>query len=209
MKIDILTVGPLAVNCYIVVDEHSSRCIVIDPGDDPDRIISFIENKGYQPVKILFTHAHIDHVCCAADVIDHFKVPFYFGEHERPIVQMIPIQAEWFNFTFRSLPDNYTTLKENQVVRCDGFELKVLHTPGHSPGSVCFYTPGSLFSGDVLFKDSIGRTDIYGGEPQALIESIQNKIFTLPDETIVYPGHGPTTTIGWEKQHNPFVRLAE
>ncbi|HHJ53101.1 MAG TPA: MBL fold metallo-hydrolase [Caldithrix abyssi] len=205
MKIETITVGPLAVNCYLAVDEQTSACLIIDPGDDPQRVISHVEQRGYQPQKVLFTHGHIDHVCRAARVIEHFEVPFYFGEHEKPIVDMLPVQAEWFNFEFIPLPSDYRPLSEGQTVTCGNVEFRVLHTPGHSPGSVCFYAPGTLLSGDVLFRDSIGRTDIYGGDMSALIHSIRSKIFTLPEETIVYPGHGPTTTVGWEKAHNPFV----
>ncbi len=206
MHIETLTLGPFAVNCYVVADENN-HCLLVDPGDEADRIISFIADQGYIPEKVVITHVHIDHLRTAGDIIRHYGIPFYVGEFASGLLGSVALQGQMFGLDFSPLPDDYATLNEGDTLNCGSMRFSVLHTPGHSPDSICLYVPGHLFAGDVLFRESIGRTDLHGGSYDTLIDSIRNKLFTLPDDTIVYPGHGPSTTIGWEKIHNPFLQI--
>ena len=205
MRIHTITVGPFEMNCYLVVDEQAATCLLIDPGDEPQRIIRFIEENNYLPQRIINTHAHIDHARRVGDIQKYFDIPYYLGEGDLPLLKSLADQAKLFGLNTSDTPEISAFLKDGESFSLGNIRFSLFHTPGHSPGSFCLYTPGHVFVGDVLFRDSIGRTDLYGGSLETLLHSIRSKLFTLPDETIVYPGHGPTTTIGYEKQNNPFL----
>ncbi len=209
MKIITIVVGPLQTNCYLIGDEAHGQCMIIDPGDDISEIITAVEERNWKPLKIIATHAHIDHVGRLKELQQHYNLPFYMGEEDLPILNMLGSQSQMFGLPNSGLPDISAYLHHKQNIPCGSLSFTVLHTPGHSPGSLSLYAPGALFAGDVLFKESIGRTDIIGGNYRQLIQSIQNQLLTLPDETVVYPGHGPTTTIAHEKQFNPFLKNTE
>ena len=206
MHIETITVGPFEMNCYVLSDDDSRECIVIDPGAEIEKIVQYIRGRDLKPVSIFATHAHIDHVGYASDIIKELQVPFYMGEADLPILDTLKGQAEMFGLQVseKPVPDSYFT--DGQIINFSGREIKALHTPGHSPGSFSFYIAGSLIVGDVLFYNSIGRTDLYKGDYNTLIGSIKEKIFTLPDDTIIYPGHGPDTSVGREKANNPFFQ---
>ncbi|MBN2424450.1 MAG: MBL fold metallo-hydrolase [Calditrichaceae bacterium] len=205
MKIHQFTVGPFEMNSFIVSEDDKADCFIIDAGDEEDRIIEFIEKNHYNPVAIINTHGHIDHTRRAFEFQSHFNIPFWMGEDDQPLLESLKNQGIAFGMDVAGLPHLETYLTDGQKIKLGRITFTVLHTPGHSPGSMSLYTPGHIFVGDVLFKDSIGRTDLYGGDYKTLMKSIREKILPLPDETIVYPGHGPTTTIGREKKQNPFL----
>ncbi|MBD3225329.1 MAG: MBL fold metallo-hydrolase [Caldithrix sp.] len=205
MYVHRLTVGPFEMNCYIVYDESNSECLLIDPGDEPDRIIDTIRDMNLVPKRIISTHAHIDHIRFLSDIQKHYDIPYYLFEGDLPLLESLNDQGILFGLKTSSAPEVNGFLKEEQNIELGQQSFRIIHTPGHSPGSISLYGSGSLFCGDVLFKDSIGRTDLYGGNYDLLLKSIKEKLLTLPDNTIVYPGHGDTTTIEREKNHNMFL----
>lgn len=205
MRIKTITVGPFEMNCYVVAAENAAECLIIDPGDEPERIIRLIEENDLRPTRIINTHNHIDHIRHVKKVQDYFHIPFYLCEDDLPLLESIKSQGLMFGLSASEPPDVSGFLKEGDSFDLQTKKFQIFHTPGHSPGSICIYVPGHVFVGDVLFRDSIGRTDLPGGSYEVLMNSIRNKLLTLPDETIVYPGHGPVTTIGREKQYNPFI----
>ncbi|MCD6306675.1 MAG: MBL fold metallo-hydrolase [Deltaproteobacteria bacterium] len=185
-----LTVGPYQANCYILGDKNTGEGLVIDPGDEVFRVVKEIAHLELAIRYILITHGHIDHVGGARDLRRIAKAPVWIH----------PLDAPGLGFK----PDG--NLSEGQKIRLGCYTIKVIHTPGHSPGGVCFYTAGAVFTGDTLFAGSIGRTDFPGGNHHQLIRGVIEKIFPLGDETRVYPGHGPVTTIGRERKTNPFFQ---
>ncbi len=209
MRIFKLAVGPFEMNSYIVAEDQSENCLLIDPGDEPDRIFAEMENKHLKPQRIVLTHAHIDHVRYLAAVKDALKIPVFIHENDLPLLEGLNEQALFFGLDTSPVPEVDGFLQNGDVFRIGKMEFKVLHTPGHSPGSICLYSMGHVFVGDVLFKESIGRADLYGGNLKQLIRSIKENLLTLPDETVVHPGHGKETTIGQEKSKNPFLQNLE
>lgn len=205
MKIQQIPVGPFEMNCYIVTEDNHPNCLIIDPGDEPERLIHYIDEHQLKPARIINTHNHIDHTRRVSDIQNYYKIPFHIGEDDLPLLESLKDQGLLFGLDASPLPAVSGFLKDGDTFKLVEKTFTALHTPGHSPGSICLYTPGHVFVGDVLFRDSIGRTDLYGGNYQALLKSIREKLLTLPEETIVYSGHGPTTTIGREKKHNPFL----
>jgi len=205
---EVLATGPLQCNCQILGDEASKTALVIDPGDDIPEIEQIIERHGLRVEKILFTHAHFDHIGRAADLKRSTGAPTWLHRLEVPVLDSLDQQAAWLGSepTEKVGIDHY--YDEGDVVEFAGHQLQVLFTPGHSPGSVSFYIPSRerLIVGDALFRDSIGRTDLPGGDTQQLLDSIRDKILMLPDDTAVFPGHGPGTTIGRERTRNPFLQ---
>ena len=208
MQVEQIPVGAFEMNCYIVAPDKEKSCLIIDPGDEPERIITYINEHKLTPDRILLTHCHIDHARRAADVQKYFNIPLYAGEADVPLLESLNEQAALFGMDRTELPEINGFLDDGEHFSTAGFEYTVFHTPGHSPGSFCVHIKGSVFVGDVLFFDSIGRTDLYGGSYPVLMQSIKEKLLVLPDETVVYPGHGPATTIGREKQNNPFLNPA-
>lgn len=209
LQIKTFTFNPFSENTYIVYNGNQ-QCWIIDPGCYTDieiqTLIAFIQNNQLKPQAIINTHAHIDHILGVEALTSKFNIPFYLHRAEEMIFSMAPQSAAMFGFKFRpitTLPEWYS---DDETFSLGDDYVKVIHTPGHSPGSVSFYNEigAWMVGGDVLFQGSIGRTDLPGGHHQTLIETIKTKIFTLPQNTIVYPGHGAATNVGYEQQNNPF-----
>ena len=208
MTHDVLATGPLQCNCQILGDEESKTALVIDPGDDIPDIEQLLDRRGLRVAKILFTHAHFDHIGRAAQLKRSTGAPTWLHKLEIPVLESLDQQAAWIGVEPAEKVDIDNYYDEGDVIEFAGHELRVLFTPGHSPGSVSLFMPRleRLIAGDVLFRDSIGRTDLPGGDTQQLLDSIRDKVLTLPDDTAVFPGHGPSTTIGRERRQNPFLR---
>jgi hydroxyacylglutathione hydrolase len=200
-----LETGAFAANCYLAACEQSRRGILIDPGADAGSIIRLVREKEITVAYLVCTHGHIDHIGAAAAVREALGAPLYIHQADSDMLRH-PHDALGFygDKAEPAQPDGF--LEEGCELACGSFTLKVLSTPGHSPGSVCLYGEGVLFSGDTLFAGSIGRTDFPGGDFGQIISSIKTKLLVLPEETVVYPGHGPATTIAEEKRYNPFLR---
>ena len=200
-----LSVGPLQVNCFVVACQRTREAMVIDPGEDGPRILQLAESNGYQVKKIVNTHGHFDHIGANQPVKDATGAVLMMHEADLPLLQNARNHAQAYGLTVSPSPDPDKFLNEGDVFSVGEQSFSVFHVPGHSPGSICLLSDGHLFVGDVLFAGSVGRTDLPGGDFDALIEGVREKLFRLPAETIVHPGHGPDTTIGREKQMNPFV----
>ncbi|MFN8007119.1 MAG: MBL fold metallo-hydrolase [Terriglobia bacterium] len=206
MILETIPVGPLQCNCYILGCEQSQEAIVIDPGEDADLILPILEKHQLKVKFILTTHAHIDHVGDLETVRAKTGAEALLHEKDLMLYDNLPIQAAWLGLAIppKAKINNY--VHEGDALQFGRHRGEILYTPGHTPGSVCLYLSeqsGRLFAGDTLFRRSIGRTDLWGGSYESIIQSIHDKLFALDDETVVYPGHGPITTIGEEK-HNPF-----
>lgn len=211
IKVFSFTFNPFEENTYILV-APSDECIIIDPGcfDENERIElrTFIQSNHFQPVRLINTHCHIDHILGNAFVAEEYKVSLEIHEGELPVLHAGMTVAGMYGIPYNPSPSPKGFLKEGDEINFGGNTLRILLTPGHSPASICLYneTDKWIIAGDVLFYESIGRTDLPGGNYNALIKSIKTQLFTLPDDTIVYPGHGPKTTIGYEKMFNPFLQ---
>lgn len=211
LQIKSFAFNPFSENTYVVFNENKNAYL-IDPGNYTDAetaaLEQFIENQGLKIQNILLTHAHIDHVLGLQKMYDRFQVPVLLHEIEKEILDRNPMNAVKFGFVFQPFEGEIQFIKENEILKLDEIEFKILHVPGHSPGSVAFHSEAEklVISGDVLFEGSIGRTDLYKGNHEQLLESIQTKLFVLADETKVYSGHGNHTTIGFEKNYNPFFK---
>ena len=201
--------NPFSENTYVVYNDHKNA-FIIDPGNfttEETRLLqNFIEENGLKIQNILLTHAHIDHVLGLQTVYNLYNVPVLLHETEKEILDRNPMDANRFGFFFKPFEGEIQFLKENEVLKLDEDEFKILHVPGHSPGHIAFHNEAQKFvvSGDVLFEGSIGRTDLYKGNHEQLLESIRTKLFILDGDTKVYNGHGNPTTIGFEKDYNPF-----
>ena len=205
MKYEMLIVGPLETNCYLVYCQDSLECAVVDPGAEADRIFLMIARKNLKPELILNTHGHIDHIGANKDVKEKYNIPLYLHSADSPMLENVQ-QSEMAIFLGAMdspPPDNL--LNDGDKIKIGKSSLRVIHTPGHSPGSVSFLGDGFLISGDTLFFGGVGRTDLPGGSWKDMESSIKNKILTMPDEMVVLPGHGPSTTVGQEKRANPFI----
>ena len=199
-------VGMLLSNSYVLYDETSREAIIIDAGDDAWKILESIQENKLKVRGIYATHCHFDHVLAVDDLRDTLGCEFYIHPGDKEILESMQEHTKMFlgiDVPAPPKPDGF--VDEGQVIKIGQYEVKVLHTPGHSPGSVCYHVENLLFSGDTLFRASIGRTDGPGGDARKIVESIQMKLFTLPDDINVLPGHGPATSIGYEKEYNPFV----
>jgi hydroxyacylglutathione hydrolase len=205
MHIETIVVGMFATNCYLLTDPQTSQAVLIDPGAEADRVIKKVEDKQIKLQYIVNTHCHIDHACEVAQVQKYFNVPFYIHEEEAPLLKMLPEQGRLFGLVVKDTPTVTAYIKDGEVLQFGNMKGRVLHTPGHSPGGISINFDNHLFVGDCLFMDSIGRTDLYRGDYDQLIHSIKTKLLTFDDSVTVYPGHGPSTTIGREKALNPFL----
>ncbi len=205
------TFNPIQENTYVLSAENGDCCI-IDPGcyfeEERNELVRFIQSKNLKPVYLLNTHCHLDHVFGNKFVSETWQLPLYLHETEKMVLSFAPKSADMYGLPFENYNGAMKWLNPGNVIKTGGNELKVLFTPGHSPGSVSFYNEkdGYVISGDVLFSGSIGRTDLPGGDYDQLERSIKTELYTLPDETKVYSGHGGGTSIGYEKHNNPFVR---
>ncbi|MGC9158124.1 MAG: MBL fold metallo-hydrolase [Terracidiphilus sp.] len=208
MILETFPVGPLACNCTILGDQESGEAIVIDPGDEVGRIHRRLAELGLRLKQILVTHAHIDHVGGALKLKRLTGAPVLLNENDLPLLEMMAAQAAWLGVATPETAPPDEGLAEGQQVGLEHYAARVLHTPGHTQGSIClhFAPLKLLIAGDTLFAGSIGRTDLPGGDYGQIIESIQNRLLLLPDETRVLTGHGPATTIGQERRSNPFLR---
>jgi glyoxylase-like metal-dependent hydrolase (beta-lactamase superfamily II) len=211
MKVTCLTFNPFEENTYLLHDD-TNECVVIDPGcyekEEREQLKKYIEDNGLKVVRLLNTHCHIDHVLGNQFVADTYNVGLEIHPDDEQTLRAVTAYAPSYGFQqyAETLPTAF--LKEGDAVKFGNTELQVLFTPGHAPGHIVFYNgPEKIcIGGDVLFQNSIGRTDLPGGDFDTLINSIKDKLFALPDDVTVYPGHGPETTIGHEKRHNPFLR---
>ncbi len=202
-----LTVGSLEVNCYILACERTKEGIVIDPGDEPQEILRAIASEGVSVREIVATHGHFDHIGSAREVQQALRVPFAIHRDDLFLVENLEDAAALFGVKVGPPPEVTRFLSEEDEVRFGDEALRVLHTPGHSPGGITLLRNGLAIVGDCLFAGGIGRTDMPGQSHATLLASIRDKLLTLDDATEVYPGHGPPTTVGDERRYNPFLKL--
>ncbi len=202
-----LTTGPFAENGYLVADPESREAVIVDPGEEAALFLARLKSEGWAPRAIWITHGHIDHVAGVAEIRAETGVPVLLHPADRPLYDNAPHQAMMFGLRMDAPPPPDRDLTDDLTLNVGGCAFQVIHVPGHSPGHVAFVADGVCLSGDVLFAGSIGRTDLPGGDTETLMTSIRDRMFGLPDDTVVWPGHGPATTIGEEKRTNPFVRL--
>ena len=200
-----LVVGPLQVNCYIVADENTKEAIVIDPGDDAEEILNVLADKGLTARYIVNTHAHFDHTGANGKLKDSTGAQLLLHEADALLLRSASNQARMFGMDAAPSPNADRFIKQGDVITVGSLSLKVLHPPGHSPGGISLAGDGMVFTGDTLFQGSIGRTDLPGGDLATLLASVKANIMGLPDDTSVYPGHGPDSTVGEEKRENPFL----
>jgi hydroxyacylglutathione hydrolase len=207
MILEMLTVGPFQENCYIIGDEQTGTGALVDPGDEGARIALAVEHTGLDIGQIIITHAHIDHVGAVAALADEYACPVLMHAEAEPMLQQLPTQAMMMGLRFGKVPTVDRHIEDEEVLDVGGLRLRSLYTPGHAPGHLAFYLEdeGLVLSGDALFAGSVGRTDLFGGDMDLLMRSINERLLTLPDETRVLSGHGPETTIGEERAHNPFL----
>jgi hydroxyacylglutathione hydrolase len=206
MFLETLLVGPLGVNCYIIGDDKTREAIIIDPGGNAKDIFAAIEKNKLKIKAIANTHAHFDHVGALHSMRAQSQAPFVLHEDEVPILKTAQTYAAMFGLAIPPQSPPERLVRDGDSIEVGGISLKVLHTPGHTPGGICLLHENHVFVGDTLFQGSIGRTDFPGGDYATLMRSIRDKLMPLSDDTIVHPGHGAATTIGEEKTLNPFLR---
>ena len=210
LSVKTFTFNPIQENTYVVFNEKDA-CAIIDPGcyfgNERRALEAFIEEEALSPKFLLNTHCHLDHVFGNKFIHERYGLELHISEQEKQMLDLAPASGLQWNMPFENYRGKLHFLKEGGVISIGEDEFQIIWAPGHSPGSLCFYcqTQDFILSGDVLFRLSIGRTDLPGGDYDTLISSIREKLFILPDHTIVYPGHGEPTTIGYEKKHNPFL----
>jgi len=207
MILEMLTVGPFQENCYVIGDQESGVGAIVDPGDEAARIALAVEQTNLEIAQILITHAHIDHVGAVATLAEEYACPVLMHAEAEPMLKQLPTQAMMMGLRFGKLPTVDRHIEDEEVLEVGKLRLESRYTPGHAPGHLAFYveSEGLVLSGDALFAGSVGRTDLFGGDADLLMRSINERLLTLPEETRVYPGHGPGTTIGDERAYNPFL----
>jgi glyoxylase-like metal-dependent hydrolase (beta-lactamase superfamily II) len=203
----IIPVGPLQCNCSIIGDETTAEAMVIDPGDDIETILAILRENKLQVKQIVITHAHIDHVGGAMKLRAHTGAPILLNQNDYALLKMLDVQATWIGVAAPGNVSIEADIADGDSLQTGNLKANVMHTPGHTEGSVCLYFPAEklLIAGDTLFARSIGRTDLPGGSYEKIMRSLHNRVMTLPDETVVIPGHGQRTTIGEEREGNPFL----
>jgi hydroxyacylglutathione hydrolase len=204
---EILPVGPLQCNCSIIGDETTREAMVIDPGDEIEDILALVRKHNLEVQQIVITHAHIDHVGGAMKLRAATGAPILLNQNDYALLKMLDAQAAWIGVPAPGKVDIDHSITSGETVSAGSHSAQILHTPGHTEGSICLYFPAEkkLIAGDTLFAGSIGRTDLPGGSTQKIMRSLHNTVLALPDDTIVIPGHGPSTKIGEERATNPFL----
>lgn len=205
LVVDQMSVGPLQVNCFIVTCRKTKEAMVIDPGEEGERILHVAEKQDLKIRKVVNTHGHFDHIGANLHIVEKTGAELLIHADDLPLLQNARSHAEVYGLSVAASPEPDRLLGQGDTFQVGELSFRVFHVPGHSPGGICLLTEGHLFVGDVLFSGSIGRTDLPGGDFDSLVEGVRERLFALPDETIVHPGHGPDTTIGRERQINPFV----
>jgi glyoxylase-like metal-dependent hydrolase (beta-lactamase superfamily II) len=206
---EIFPVGMLACNCSILGDESTGEAVVVDPGDNVEQVQEILAKHRLRVKYIVATHAHIDHVGGIEKLKQATGAPVLMHQRDLPLYQNLALQAEWLGVPVPDMTEIDQFLKEGDTLRCGSLSLEVLHTPGHSPGSLSLHMAGEnqrILSGDTLFQGSIGRTDLWGGSWDEILRSIRERLLIFPDQTPVFPGHGAPTTIGDERESNPFLQ---
>lgn len=208
IRVEVMVVGSVSTNCYFLINEETKEALIVDPGASAEAISARMKEMGVCPKAILLTHGHFDHILAAEDLKEAFQIPIYASEKEKAT-----LNDPSMNLTIGFLRKNYVMdadiyCKEGEILSLAGCEIQVLETPGHTPGGCCYYLPAEqmVFTGDTLFCESVGRTDFKGGSYAEICRSIKEKLFVLPEKTVCYCGHGEPTEIGYEKEHNPYVR---
>lgn len=211
LTIETFTFNPYQENTYLLIDQEGN-CVIIDPGmhslQEQSYFKDFIVNNNLKPTLLLNTHCHIDHVLGNHFIHENWGLKPNFHEFDVPVLVSVENYAPQMGFRYETSPIPETFIQDKEIIEFGGHKIEAIFAPGHSPGHLCYYIDDQkiLIGGDVLFQNSIGRTDLPGGDHQTLLNSIQKRIYRLPEDVEVYPGHGPTTTIGFEKNTNPFVR---
>ena len=204
LKIFQKSVGPLAMNATLVMDEESKESIFFDPGDEIEKILEIANKQDMNIVRLIATHCHVDHIAGANSAIEKLNLPLEISPLGKDLLGKVGPIAATFGYSVSEIKEG-GYLEEGDSVKIGNYVFDVLHCPGHSPDSLCFYTDKVLIGGDVIFRGGLGRTDLPGGSTTQLMNSIIDKIYPLPDDTIIYPGHGPETKLGREKQKNPYL----
>jgi len=200
-----MSVGPLQVNCFVVSCSKTGEAMIVDPGEEGERILFLTEKEGLNISKVVNTHGHFDHIGANQKIVESSGAELLIHADDLPLLQNARNHAEVYGLTVTASPEPDRLLAQGDTFQVGELSFSVFHVPGHSPGGICLLGEGHLFVGDVLFSGSIGRTDLPGGNFDSLVKGVRERLFSLPDETIVHPGHGPDTTIGRERQTNPFV----
>lgn len=203
-----LVVGPIAANCYIIGNRETREGAVIDPGDEADRILGVVEETGLHIKFLVGTHGHFDHTAAAGALKEKLGCEFLLHGADIPFVQHSKRTAQQWGIHIDQVPDPDRQVGDGDILKLGNLEIRIIHTPGHSPGGISLYlaSEGMVFTGDTLFQGSIGRTDFMMGSMEQIVHSIKTRLYTLPDDTVAYTGHGEPTTIGQEKTSNMFVR---
>jgi hydroxyacylglutathione hydrolase len=204
---EILPVGPLQCNCSVIGDEQTREAMVIDPGDEIEQVLELVRKHNLQVQQIVITHAHIDHVGGAMKLRAATGAPVLLNQNDYALLRMLDVQAAWLGMAAPEKVEIDQSVGQADIVKAGSLVGQVLHTPGHTEGSICLYFPAQtmLIAGDTLFAGSIGRTDLPGGSFEKIVRSLHDRVLALPDETVVVPGHGPLTRIGEERESNPFL----
>ncbi len=193
-------------NTYLAVNPEEKKAVLIDAGVSPEQVLKYLQDHGLELVAVLLTHGHPDHLLGLKGIVEATGAPAYMHPADAEMVRSIPpMFLRMLGLEDLELPEEFLPLEDGQELELGGMKFKVLHTPGHSEGSVCFLADGVLFDGDLVFRGSIGRTDFPGGSMQTLLRSVKEKVFTLPSDTRILPGHLDSTVVGWEKRTNPFL----
>ncbi len=200
-------VPPLSCNCSIVWDAETKQAVIVDPGGNPERILEDIQALGLTVCAILHTHAHFDHFLASGHIKEATGAPLCLHPDDKELWGMLEVQCRMFGVSYIPVPSPDQWIQDEEEMRIGPYSATVLHTPGHTPGSACFYFQSQdvVFSGDTLFRGGIGRTDLWGGDGQAITQSIRERLYSLEEDTLVIPGHGGESSIGWEREHNRFV----
>lgn len=206
MRIKTLVLGEVSTNCYIIMNEATREVIIIDPADHAEIIDKYFNEQGLKPVAILLTHGHFDHIFAVNELVKTYNIPVYASSVEQELLLDASMNCSSFSSKKAAVTISHS-LNDNDKITLAGMDITIIHTPGHTAGGVCYYfeKDGVLFSGDTLFYQTIGRTDLPTGNYKTLIDSVNNKLMKLPDDVQVYPGHEQSTTIGYERRNNPYV----